>query len=240
MRISCAGRREHGAAFTLVELLVVIAIISVLAALLLPALKGARDSARQSVCLSNMRQVGLGLMMLANDNNGWINGTQVGAYTPTPLYWVDLVTNSYLRGGANSIIWNDNLTGNRIGCPGKMAGDISYSFGVNSQFTGYLGAGYAPAHSLNEVTHPTRLFLVADCYTPNPVVNGHFDITVFSNPAYFGGGYNVMGRHGGRGLNFVFVDGHGEFLKKGRWDTITGASRWAAYYTTYDLGIWSE
>jgi prepilin-type N-terminal cleavage/methylation domain-containing protein len=59
-------RRGHG--FTLVELLVVTAVIAILAALLVPALAGAKERARQVRCASNLRQIVLGTLMYAGDH----------------------------------------------------------------------------------------------------------------------------------------------------------------------------
>jgi prepilin-type N-terminal cleavage/methylation domain-containing protein/prepilin-type processing-associated H-X9-DG protein len=64
---SIPSRRPSRRAFTLIELLVVIAIIAILAAILFPVFAQAREKARATACLSNMKQIGLGLQMYAQD-----------------------------------------------------------------------------------------------------------------------------------------------------------------------------
>jgi prepilin-type N-terminal cleavage/methylation domain-containing protein len=76
-------------AFTLIELLVVIAIIAILAAMILPALARAKESANRTDCMGHLKQLTLALKMYCDDNNGFYP-TKVAATpnnTPAPLRW---------------------------------------------------------------------------------------------------------------------------------------------------------
>ena len=76
--------RQTKRAFTLIELLVVIAIISILASILFPVFARARENARRASCMSNMKQIGLGLMQYTQDYDeryppGWHCGTNASS-----------------------------------------------------------------------------------------------------------------------------------------------------------------
>ena len=76
-------------AFTLIELLVVIAIISILAALLMPSLKAAKEKARAIKCMSNMKQIGAAMLIYTGENEDYI-------YPPGNSAYLQRVIDSYL------------------------------------------------------------------------------------------------------------------------------------------------
>ncbi len=212
-------KQKRGMAFTLIELLVVIAIISILAALLFPALKNARESAKRITCLNNERQVAIATVMMADDNGGWINGTNDPNIIPTGALAWDIAIPKYLRGDALT----KGGAGVARGCPSLDPRDINPPFGANAAFvyTVYTTRMF----SLNEVHIPARVFLVAECYFYFPHLPTNFDTTCIT-----GNSVNCFPRHQGKGLNFVFCDGHGEFVKPDTWVTTpSDTTKWTAY-----------
>lgn len=96
--------RSRYKGFTLIELLVVIAIIAILAAILFPVFAQAREKARQTSCLSNNKQIGLGVLMYSQDYDEMY---PLGAYNTDPtlpvMMWYDFVE-PYIKVGAGGVI----------------------------------------------------------------------------------------------------------------------------------------
>src|SRR5687767_2606493 len=86
-------RQRNG--FTLIELLIVIAIIGILAALLFPVFARARENARRTSCVSNLRQIGLGILQYIQDNDEQNTQRWYGSSGPsdmtTSYKWMDAI-----------------------------------------------------------------------------------------------------------------------------------------------------
>lgn len=106
--------------FTLIELLVVMTIISLLFAMLLPALSRAKENARRAVCMNNLRQCGVIFRLYGNDNDGWLPGGRWGE--SFCIMHVDGILNDRYRLTSNLLICPSQSKNNQGGLLGGPYG----------------------------------------------------------------------------------------------------------------------
>ena len=127
-------QRRKIAGFTLIELLVVIAIIAVLAAMLLPALAGAKERAKRTQCMSNLRQVGIMVILYAGDHGDKLPPANGAAGGTGPPYVMDAI-NSKIADEMSQYVktsTNNNVLSMWV-CPNRAFG-LPYQDTVNNQF----------------------------------------------------------------------------------------------------------
>ena len=192
--------------FTLIELLVVIAIIAILAAILFPVFARAREKARQTSCLSNLKQVGLAVMMYCDDYDERYPGsvmTYPGHYNQY-TYWQELVQ-PYMKN------WQ------MLVCPSGEAPQT-----VTSQQTGeeipYViwGGGYGINQHFGYRTESTRGITKSTLKNPSQIVYA-VDNTMYTTMPFwwtYGSGYYFLAARHNEGVNITFADGHAKWLRE--------------------------
>jgi prepilin-type N-terminal cleavage/methylation domain-containing protein/prepilin-type processing-associated H-X9-DG protein len=212
--------------FTLIELLVVIAIIAILAAILFPVFARAREKARQTACLSNVKQISLAILMYVQDYD---EQTPPGYDMGSPRSGLIQTTQPYTK---NYQVHD---------CPSASERSVrtsylgSRSYGYNTRI--FLRGG---GRKLAQIKRPSEIVMMGDvchdqnaCYRFHPPTAGPFMCDPDgSNCQVCGGthnsryaqplgshtwkydrpGFNFIERHTGTG-NVAFMDGHAKAMK---------------------------
>jgi prepilin-type N-terminal cleavage/methylation domain-containing protein/prepilin-type processing-associated H-X9-DG protein len=193
--------------FTLIELLVVVAILALLAGLLLPVLASARQSARRSVCLSQLRQFAAAHHLYLQDwDEQFVYWYVPGPPRPKPFgshrFWTEFLQ-PYLRGDA---LFRDPSARDRDRPENWLADYAMATWGPGGRWTAeqphYLWPG--PPLSLGHVTRPWQTIQWVDGRSTTQ--GAHIDSWTERGWAQ-GGEF----RHG-RGGNAAFLDGHARWL----------------------------
>jgi prepilin-type N-terminal cleavage/methylation domain-containing protein len=235
-------RQEHlrraRTGFTLIELLVVIAIIAILAALLLPALARAKQKGQQSVCLSNLKQIGLAFTMYLNDHEDRfadrrdLKSSLPGGYHP----WTSWPPSDPRGGWAAVVLKEEGTSDNLWSCPASInapAGNVVQSLQAGSTNANPPSVRYwlwrfdRPDDPVGQEDFwgKTEAQSVADLQAANdPTVgpiSGAVDVELAVDPYFPSTIPTVLPELKGHTIHAggrcrVFLDGHVQFIKDAR------------------------
>ncbi len=249
MYIRSLTTQKRTSAFTLIELLVVIAIIAILAAILFPVFAKARENARRASCLSNLKQIGLGVMQYVQDYDEFYpltrNGT-VAAYGTGGITWGIWKVNIYpyvkstqvfsCPSGAKSVDGTYTLSSGQILTFSELNG-----YGAN-QYVIQNGnnAGGTPDGVFNQASigKSSEMAMVADATygvwnNPSRVVNSNYtgDRTIVPFPP------DVQYARHFEGSNILYADGHVKYQTQGQMAPLVASpndNQWGLVYNPTD------
>lgn len=217
---STPANRLSPRAFTLIELLVVIAIIALLAAILFPVFGRARENARRTSCLSNTRQIGIGLMQYLQDYDNrmtlsWYGAWGDGSSGASNYKWMDAIF-PYVKSEQVFTCPSDSINLKYVQRSGYNFG----SYGINEM--AYAYAKSPVGKKMSQIAAPSQTVFATEtlsggsaffaCYGPTSgcetAINSGTDPRTWT-PV---GGSAIVERHLGT-ANVLFADGHSKAQK---------------------------
>jgi len=205
--------QQRPRAFTLIELLVVIAIISILAAILFPVFARARENARRASCMSNMKQLGLGMLMYAQDYDeklpflGASSSHQPDPIVPGDTKFNYNSTSDFYYTGWVAEIYPYVKSTQVYLCPSNPKNMYGVSYGLPKDAATTAGSkvdyfGTTKGPTLASFNQPAKSLLIGEKQgngggNQYVLYNGYYEFAM----SHFDGG------------NIAFADGHAKWLK---------------------------
>ena len=188
--------------FTLIELLVVIAIIAILAAILFPVFARAREKARQTSCLNNVKQMGLAAVMYSSDYDDALVPARI-RYGDTCTYWCPHPARTGLL---EPYINNRQI----FLCPSTDTaswGGVT-DYGINYRLNVDTWYGGTPI-KLSEIEYPAETLTIVDSDWTRSTVDYHTSNCWYVSDGFWASAF-VPARHN-HGANIAFCDGHAKW-----------------------------